>query len=419
MIKLFHTSDWHLGNVFHEFVRDDEHHHFLDWLLVQMKSEQPDALLIAGDVFDYVNPSAASQRLYYEFLARVVTELPGLQVIVIAGNHDSAYRLEAPDAFFSLMNVHVKGAVKRNKDMEIDYDDLVLPVVSRKSPDERLLCVAVPYLRQGDYPPAESLSESMNLFFSRASEAAGRLRRGNEPLVLMAHFYATGAEIAEDSSERIWVGGQEAVNAGSLPEDWSYVALGHIHKRQTVAGQDTVRYSGSVLPMSFSERSYRHGVECVEIGPDGQCVRRFLEYTPLRTLVSIPEEGPKPLDEVLERIRHDLPSRKMSPNESLWPYLEIRVLLDKVELQMNQKIMKILEQKAVRFCSLRVFYEEQTSARQEDNPTTLADLNAVTALDVARIIYKRKYHLDMPEELETLFNEAYEAALKDISDENN
>lgn len=419
MIKLFHTSDWHLGNVFHEFVRDDEHRHFLNWLFEQMKTEQPDALLIAGDVFDHVNPSAASQRLYYEFLARVVAELPGLQVIVIAGNHDSAYRLEAPDAFFSLMGVHVRGAVKRREDMQVDYDDLVLPVVSRTSPDERLLCVAVPYLRQGDYPPAESLSESMNRFFSNASEAARRLRRGNEPLVLMAHFYATGAEIAEGSSERIWVGGQEAVNAGQLPEDWAYVALGHIHKRQSVAGQDTVRYSGSVLPMSFSERGYKHGVECVEIASDGSCVRRFLEYSPLRALLSVPEDRPRPLDEVLERIRHDLPSRKTSPDERLWPYLEVRVLLDRVDVQMNQKIMKILEQKAVRFCSLRVVYEEQSAELPDQTKAVLTDLNAVTALDVARVIYKRKYHLDMPEDLETLFNEAYEAALKESSDENN
>lgn len=419
MIKLFHTSDWHLGNVFHEFVRDDEHRHFLDWLFGQMKTEQPDALLIAGDVFDHVNPSAASQRLYYEFLARVVAELPGLQVIVIAGNHDSAYRLEAPDAFFSLMGVHVRGAVKRREDMQVDYEDLVLPVVSRTSPDERLLCVAVPYLRQGDYPPAESLSESMNQFFSSASEAARRLRRGNEPLVLMAHFYATGAEIAEGSSERIWVGGQEAVNAGQLPEDWAYVALGHIHKRQSVAGQDTVRYSGSVLPMSFSERGYKHGVECVEIATDGSCHRRFLEYSPLRALLSVPEDGPMPLGEVLERIRHDLPSRKASPDERIWPYLEVRVLLDKVDVQMNQKIMKALEQKAVRFCSLKVVYEEQTAGQPDHAQAALTDLNAVTALDVARVIYKRKYHLDMPEDLETLFNEAYEAALKESSDENN
>lgn len=414
-MRIIHTSDWHLGNTFHEFSRDDEHRHFMQWLLGQLETLQPDALLIAGDLFDNVNPSASSQRVYYEFLASVAERFPGLQVVVIAGNHDSAQRLEAPNDFFELFNITVRGTVPRDAEQNVDYGRLIVPLVSRTNPQERVFCAAVPYLRPGDYPRGMSLSDSMNDFFSRVAAAAEACRTKNEPLVLMAHFYATGAEIAENSSERIWVGGQEGVEADALGKTWSYVALGHIHKRQCVAGESTVRYSGSILPMSFAEKNYRHGVECLDISPEGTCTRAFLEYMPTHPLCSLPEEGPLPLEEVISLL-HDLPGRRASSDEAVWPYLEIKVLLDKVDPQMNIKIQQALRHKAVRFCCLRVFYNEPEikGGPLEDGYT---DLNNVSALDVAKAIYKSRYHVDLPVELEDLFNQAYAAALKDEQNE--
>ena len=88
-MKILHTADWHLGNTFHAHSRLNEHKHFLRWLLGVLKERQPDALLITGDVFDSPNPSAAAEELLYDFLLRATLTVPGLQVVMTAGNHDS------------------------------------------------------------------------------------------------------------------------------------------------------------------------------------------------------------------------------------------------------------------------------------------------------------------------------------------
>ena len=94
MIRILHTADWHLGQTFFGYDRAEEHKAFLDWLAEEIRQNEIDALVIAGDVFDVSNPSAASQRIYYEFIYRVTAENPKLQIVIVAGNHDSAARLE-------------------------------------------------------------------------------------------------------------------------------------------------------------------------------------------------------------------------------------------------------------------------------------------------------------------------------------
>lgn len=100
MIRILHTADWHLGQVFHGYDRDYEHARFLDWLLVKIQEIQPDVLLLAGDVFDSINPSAIAQKRFYGFLAQAHTLLPTMQMLITAGNHDSAARLESPSPLF-------------------------------------------------------------------------------------------------------------------------------------------------------------------------------------------------------------------------------------------------------------------------------------------------------------------------------
>ena len=151
-MKIITTSDWHLGNMFHGNDRLPEHKHFLTWLLSQIEEQQPDALLIAGDVFDNGNPSAASQSLYYGFLADASEKCPTMKIIIIAGNHDSANRLEAPRALLTRHHVEVRGVVNRTwiqdgdkGDWVTNYDDLMIPV--RNSEGDEIIVLAVPYLR--------------------------------------------------------------------------------------------------------------------------------------------------------------------------------------------------------------------------------------------------------------------------------
>lgn len=148
MIRILHTADWHLGQTFFGYDRAEEHKAFLDWLAEEIRQNEIDALVIAGDVFDVSNPSAASQRIYYEFIYRVTAENPRLQIVIVAGNHDSAARLEAPLPLLQAMRTEVRGVVRKLEGGEIDYDHLTIELKNREGEAE-VLCMAVPFLRQG------------------------------------------------------------------------------------------------------------------------------------------------------------------------------------------------------------------------------------------------------------------------------
>ena len=132
MIRILHTADWHLGQTFFGYDRTEEHEVFLNWLAEEIRQKEIDALIIAGDVFDVSNPSAASQSMYYQFIYRVTAENPYLQIVIVAGNHDSAARLEAPLPLLQAMRTEVRGVVRKLEGGEIDYDHLTVELKNRK-----------------------------------------------------------------------------------------------------------------------------------------------------------------------------------------------------------------------------------------------------------------------------------------------
>ena len=262
MIRILHTADWHLGQTFFGYDRITEHEYFLQWLADTIQANEIDALLVAGDVFDVSNPSATSQRLLYRFIHRVTAENPQLQLVFVAGNHDSAARLEAPLPLLQEMRTEIKGVVRR-REGEIDYDDLIVPLRNRQGRVE-VLCMAVPFLRQGDYPAVVTAgnpyAEGVRELYSCLLKRVWERRTDGQSIVAMGHLQATGAEIAErDFSERTVIGGLECISPDVFAEQIAYTALGHIHKSQRVSGRENVRYAGSPLPMSFAEKHYRHG----------------------------------------------------------------------------------------------------------------------------------------------------------------
>ena len=152
-LRLIHTADWHLGQTFFGYDREAEHEAFLGFLTNLLVERQTDVLLIAGDVFDVTNPSAGAQRRFYRFLREANRLNPGLQIVIIAGNHDSAIRLEAPNPLLEELNTSIVGIVGRTDSGEIDLASLVIPLRNRAG-EREALCLAVPFLRQGDYPAA-------------------------------------------------------------------------------------------------------------------------------------------------------------------------------------------------------------------------------------------------------------------------
>lgn len=305
-MKLICTGDWHLGNLFHGIDRLEEQRHFLDWMISQIEEHCPDALLIAGDVFDSGNPSAAAQKAYYGFLARLSALRRPVRVIITAGNHDSAQRLEAPRPLLSCLQVEIRGNVRHTRytgpdgttDRSIDYDDLMIPVDGTDG--TKAVVLAVPYLRS-DAISGENYSEAVGNFIHGLLVRA-RDRCPKRRTIMMAHLYATGAEIArDDASERIVVGGTEQVTLCDLADHPDYLTCGHIHKRQPIRDTDWARYSGSVMPMSFAEKAYTHGVDLVSVTGDGLQEVRQLRYIPRHPLAVIPEED-EPSDLTVGRL---------------------------------------------------------------------------------------------------------------------
>lgn len=362
-MKIICTSDWHLGNLFHGNDRLPEHRHFLAWLLARIKEHNPDALLIAGDIFDNGNPSAAAQSAYYEFLADATETCPDMNVVIIAGNHDSASRLEAPRALLTRHKVEIRGNIHRswvaNEDggnWVINYDDLMIPI--NGSDGSQAIVLTVPYLRS-DVVQNANYSEGVNTIL-RELTAKAREKYRDSPLIMIAHMYAKGADIAKsDASEKIVIGGQEEVNMQGWDEHPNYFACGHIHKRQHIWNTDWAHYSGSVLPMSFAEKDYHHGVDMVTIENGTKPQIEFLEYEPQHKLMFLPETEEELTPKKLEkRINAELQDRTEDKLDDNFVYLVLKVTLEKVNNDAIKELEALIGTKNAVLCKIQKIIPE-------------------------------------------------------------
>ena len=355
-MKILSTSDWHLGSLFHGNDRLPEHRHFLQWLLGRIEERQPDALLIAGDVFDNGNPSAAAQSVYYAFLADVTQKCPGMQVVILAGNHDSANRLEAPRALLTRHRVEVRGNVHRTWVNDeggkwvMDYKDLMIPVTGKDG--DKVVILAVPYLRN-DVVQNVSYSQGVNRFLRELTARARELFPDTR-LVMMAHMYAKGADIAaKDASEKIVIGGLEEVSMDGWEDHPDYLTCGHIHKRQHIWNTDWARYTGSILPMSFSEVDYRHGVDLVTFEGEKPVIE-FLEYTPQHRLRILPENDEELTPgKWLKYIDKELPDRVDGKLGEDFVYLMLKVKFEKVSNDALKELEAFVGKKNAVLCKIQ------------------------------------------------------------------
>ena len=390
-MKIIHTADWHLGQTFYEYERKKEHLLFLKWLQEQVKTLSVNVLLISGDIFDSQNPSADSQKILYRFLREITTENPHLQIVIIAGNHDSAARLEAPNPLLEEMNITVRGIVRRTEDGEIDCEHLTVPLYQEGKP--AAWCLAVPYLRQGDYPPAESYAQGIEKMYALLYE---KLKDRPEPIIAMGHLQTTGAEISiDDRSERVIIGGLECVSSDVFSKNFAYTALGHLHRSQRVAKSEHVRYSGSPLPMSFAEKNNKQSVTLITI--ENQYVTiKLLPFEPPVKLLSIPEEA-RPLAEVLQAI-DALPAGDISDTS---PYLEVKIHISEPEPALRHQVENALKNKSVRLARL---VAQSSKTEQQTTFKTFEDFQKISPMEVAGDIFKRRFGEEMPENMKNLLH---------------
>ncbi len=390
MLHLFHTADWHLGQTFHDYDRDYEHARFLDWLLTALAEHRPDAILLAGDVFDNVNPSAQAQRRFYDFLNRAHAAHPQLQFVITAGNHDAAARLEAPAALLAALNISVIGTVPRDANGVIEPARFVIPLKNAAGQVEAL-AVAVPFLRPADVPllpaAADPYLEGIKELYRLATAAAVALRDERYPgaaIVALGHCHLAGGEASTESERPLIIGGSEALKADTFPAELAYVALGHLHKPQSIDG-GRIRYCGSPIPLSFSEKDYGHRI--LRIALDGGLLSAVepLPIPPTASLLRIPSRGALGLEALLEQIAGLVFEAELPVEQH--PFLEIHILDEGPDPTRRHRIDTALVGKPVRLASVKLApmpRDATDSASGAAVPVTLADL---TSLDPERLLH--------------------------------
>jgi len=265
-LTLCHTADWHLGRTLHGVSLEPAQRRYLSWLVDQLVAASVDVLVVAGDVFDRSVPSASAEELFFGFLADLAERAPGLEVVVVAGNHDGASRLAAPSAVLGRLGVRIVGSVptRRGEDGRscLDLGACVVPLRDRRGTVHGRL-LALPFLRPSDLSLVSGVSGDADML-TRVSalhrQAVGQVHDASGSLTIAtAHAHVRGARLSPDS-ERMLLGGEEASwPLDVFPQELDYVAAGHLHLAQSLDG-GRVRYSGAPLPLAFSERDLLHEI---------------------------------------------------------------------------------------------------------------------------------------------------------------
>lgn len=386
MLKLLHTSDWHLGQTLYNYDRREEHQYFIDRLGEIISAYHPDVLAISGDIFHSSQPSAEWQSFYAEAISRFHSLAPDMIIAATAGNHDSPSRHEVFRKPWQTLNVHAIGSLDRNNPATH-----IIPVGNKG------LVVAIPYFY--------SRSQSDD-FFALIAEEVSRLNPGDLPVVLMAH--ATVAECDMTGHDRHLMpastGGLDSIPTSSFSQAFDYVALGHIHKPQTLRNTGhRLRYSGSPIAVSFDE-NYLHSVSLVEIESHGKSPAiTEIEIPNPRPLLSLPAEGFAKWDEIKEMVRQfpaDLPA-----------YLRLQVeVTDFLPPHANDEINAMLEGKEARFCLFNI--TRPHAGTSDPKMITVSEFKNLSPESVAQR-YASDIGTAFDDDMANMFNEALARAIGD------
>lgn len=257
--KVIHTSDWHLGQYFMGKTRQAEHKQFLSWLIATAVSNDVNAIIVAGDIFDTGSPPSYARELYNKFIVRL--QPTGIHLIVLGGNHDSVATLGESKELLACLNTHVIPGVLD------DINNQVITLTNASAEPQAIVC-AIPYLRPKDLINSiagqsgsekqqnlqQAISDHYQSIYLLAKEEQSRILKDSNtqvPIIATGHLTTVGAKSSE-SVRDIYIGTLDAFPSSAFPPA-DYIALGHIHRSQKIGGSDHIRYCGSPIPLSFDE----------------------------------------------------------------------------------------------------------------------------------------------------------------------
>lgn len=260
-LKILHTSDWHLGQKFMGKSREDEHKKFLKWLIDTINKYKVDVLIVAGDIFDTGTPPNYALELYYSFFAELKST-SCQDTIIIAGNHDSISTLKAPKNVLELLNVYTIASGEEDESiLKIHKDGSLAGIVC-----------AVPFLRdsvirksifgESMQDKETALRDGIKAHYQKVHNIAKNIQNSKPiPIIATGHFTTVGTK-SSDSERDIYIGNTLNISSDFLAPMFDYVALGHLHHAQKV-GYEHIRYSGSPIPLSFSEADSQKSVQLI------------------------------------------------------------------------------------------------------------------------------------------------------------
>ncbi|MCX7779583.1 MAG: exonuclease SbcCD subunit D [Negativicutes bacterium] len=276
-MKIIHTGDWHIGKIVNQVYMTEDQEHILERLIALIRVERPDALIIAGDIYDRAVPPVEAVELLDRTLSRIVLDL-NVPVLAVAGNHDSPDRIGFASGIVRQRGLHIEGRLGRQVRrvvLEDEYGPVNFYLIPFAQPAIVRDLFAAPGIVDHD-GAMRTVLETIRAGYNPA-----------ERNVIVAHGFIRGADDPEvsESEKPLAIGGTEYVNAEYF-RDFTYTALGHLHGPQKV-GTDRIRYAGSPLKYSFSEVNQRKAVTIVHIGGAGEVAIELKDLIPRRNLRKI------------------------------------------------------------------------------------------------------------------------------------
>ncbi len=411
---IVHTSDWHLGQNLYEQSRLEEQRCFLQWLKSLIQERQADVLLVSGDIYDTSAPPNAARKLYYDFL-RAVRDMPGgicRHVILTGGNHDSPSVLNASAQYLESDNIHVIGRAQ-----DSPKDEVLL--LKGEDDEPYLIVCAVPYLREADLDRThfgndpikrdEYIAKAVLAHYEQAAAEAESLNatlKKRVPVIGMGHLFAGGISLdgKRDGEGQFVCGTLGAIDAGPLSNCFDYLALGHIHSPRSVAGIETIRYSGSPLAMDFGESQPEKKIVLIELEDDvandahgsnakasGWQGAVHIEEVPVPCFRKLIQLAGNSVDALESRVQEicDAISCEEKPEQELLPWLLVDYTGPTPPADWRERIQAktLLPESGRALCTLvamRDYSQRRVSWCQE----TVSDLKALEPKDVFELVLK-------------------------------
>lgn len=427
-MRILHTSDWHLGQFFINKSRAQEHQKFITWLLQQVRENDVDAVIIAGDIFDTGSPPSYARELYNQFV--IGMNKLGRQLIILAGNHDSVSTLNESKDILAQLNTQVIAAAS---------DDLASQVLTlkNKAGEVGAIVCAIPYLRPRDIMQSRSgesgqqkqqaLGLAIGQHYSDVFELAEKQRDAlhntspNNPVPIIATGHLTAMGVTTSESVRdIYIGSLEAFPAKDFPAA-DYIALGHIHRPQRVAKTEHIRYCGSPIPLSFDELGSDSTISKKEVllvdFKDGRLNQVESLTVPLFQPMQVIKGDLNSIEQQLAQFTNDATNENEDCQLPTW--LSIEVDTQDYLNDLQQRMQALTADMNVEILQLRRARKQQQQRIEREDKELLAELSPEDVFErrLASEIFETEDEKERLSRLKTAFTRIVDELKTELNDE--